>query len=351
MTDAAALGTRRRQRAAAARGPIDILVANAGGAEIGALREDRSRPVSPHDRAQRDGRRALLHSAVLAEHGRARLRPHRRRRVDGRPQGLCLCVGLLRRQACRRRARARAGDRDRDDRRHRQRRVPGLHRYRPGAARASTADRGEDRPVATTTRSPRCSRPIRSSASIKPEEVAAAVLYPVLAGCRRGHRARRCRRGRGGVSGRRSRPIPLDAETKVAERPDDHKTELRLWLRLFTCKMLIEGEVRRRLRDTFDVTLPRFDLMAQLERAPDGMTLRRAVAAHDGVERQRDRAGRSPRRAGCSTRPPLAERPPRPDRQPHAPRAARCFRAHGASQRRLGRPTSSPTSRPARSRI
>jgi DNA-binding MarR family transcriptional regulator len=69
------------------------------------------------------------------------------------------------------------------------------------------------------------------------------------------------------------RLIPLDAETKVAERPHDHKDELRLWLRLFTCKMLIEGVVRRRLRDTFDVTLPRFDLMAQLDRAPSGMTL------------------------------------------------------------------------------
>jgi DNA-binding MarR family transcriptional regulator len=67
--------------------------------------------------------------------------------------------------------------------------------------------------------------------------------------------------------------IPLDAETKVAERPHDHKTELRLWLRLFTCKMLIENEVRRRLRDKFGVTLPRFDLLAQLDRAPDGMTL------------------------------------------------------------------------------
>lgn len=69
------------------------------------------------------------------------------------------------------------------------------------------------------------------------------------------------------------RIIPLDAETKVAERPDDHKDELRLWLRLFTCKELIEGEVRRRLRTSFDITLPRFDLMAQLDRAPRGMTL------------------------------------------------------------------------------
>jgi len=67
--------------------------------------------------------------------------------------------------------------------------------------------------------------------------------------------------------------FPLDAETKVAERPGDHKTELRLWLRLLTCSTLIENELRRRLRDEFDITLPRFDLLAQLDRAPNGMTL------------------------------------------------------------------------------
>jgi DNA-binding MarR family transcriptional regulator len=67
--------------------------------------------------------------------------------------------------------------------------------------------------------------------------------------------------------------IPLDSETKVAERPADHETELRLWLRLLTCTTLIEGEIRRRLRDSFDVTLPRFDLLAQLDKAPNGMTL------------------------------------------------------------------------------
>jgi DNA-binding MarR family transcriptional regulator len=67
--------------------------------------------------------------------------------------------------------------------------------------------------------------------------------------------------------------IPLDAETKVAERPHDHKDELRLWLRLFTTKEVIETEVRRRLRDDFGVTLPRFDLLAQLDRTPRGMTL------------------------------------------------------------------------------
>ena len=65
----------------------------------------------------------------------------------------------------------------------------------------------------------------------------------------------------------------LDSETKAVELPEDHGDELRLWLRLLTCTNLIEGAVRSRLRERFDVTLPRFDLMAQLDRAPEGMTL------------------------------------------------------------------------------
>ena len=65
----------------------------------------------------------------------------------------------------------------------------------------------------------------------------------------------------------------LDAETRAQERPDDHKADVRLWLRLLTCTALIEGEVRTRLRHQFAATLPRFDLMAQLERMPEGMTL------------------------------------------------------------------------------
>ena len=65
----------------------------------------------------------------------------------------------------------------------------------------------------------------------------------------------------------------LDSETKAVELPDDHGNELRLWLRLLTCTTLIEGEVRGRLRERFDVTLPRFDLMAQLERAPQGLKM------------------------------------------------------------------------------
>jgi len=66
---------------------------------------------------------------------------------------------------------------------------------------------------------------------------------------------------------------PLDQETRVAEEPADHKDDLRLWLRLLACATLIEDEIRRRLRERFAVTLPRFDLLAQLEKAPVGLTL------------------------------------------------------------------------------
>jgi DNA-binding MarR family transcriptional regulator len=53
----------------------------------------------------------------------------------------------------------------------------------------------------------------------------------------------------------------------------DHHDALRLWLRMLTCTQLVERKVRQRLRDEFSTTLPRFDLMAQLERAPDGMKM------------------------------------------------------------------------------
>lgn len=65
----------------------------------------------------------------------------------------------------------------------------------------------------------------------------------------------------------------VDGETKVEEAPHDHGGETRLWLRLLTCTTLVESEIRRRLREEFDFTLPRFDLLAQLERAEEGMVL------------------------------------------------------------------------------
>ena len=53
----------------------------------------------------------------------------------------------------------------------------------------------------------------------------------------------------------------------------EHPEELRLWLRLLACTQLIEKQIRTDLREQFDTTLPRFDLMAQLERAPDGLRM------------------------------------------------------------------------------
>ncbi|MES2979921.1 MAG: MarR family transcriptional regulator [Pseudomonadota bacterium] len=58
-----------------------------------------------------------------------------------------------------------------------------------------------------------------------------------------------------------------------ARAHSEHPEALRLWLRLLTCTQLIEKQVRTELREQFDTTLPRFDLMAQLERAPDGLKM------------------------------------------------------------------------------
>ncbi len=58
-----------------------------------------------------------------------------------------------------------------------------------------------------------------------------------------------------------------------ARLTDDSHESLRLWLRLLTCANLIEGQVRKALAAEFNTTLPRFDLMAQLERAPQGLQM------------------------------------------------------------------------------
>ncbi|HHZ08403.1 MAG TPA: MarR family transcriptional regulator [Rhizobiales bacterium] len=51
------------------------------------------------------------------------------------------------------------------------------------------------------------------------------------------------------------------------------KTRLRLWLRILKTSRLIESEVREKLRQEFDSTLPRFDVMAALYRAEAGLRM------------------------------------------------------------------------------
>jgi DNA-binding MarR family transcriptional regulator len=46
-----------------------------------------------------------------------------------------------------------------------------------------------------------------------------------------------------------------------------------LWLQLLTCTATIERHVREKLRDRFDITLPRFDMLAQLDREPKGLKM------------------------------------------------------------------------------
>jgi len=64
--------------------------------------------------------------------------------------------------------------------------------------------------------------------------------------------------------------VPLDAETRLTA---DHHESLRVWLRMLACTNLIGNHVRQRLQAQFGTTLPRFDLMAQLERAPQGLKM------------------------------------------------------------------------------
>jgi len=64
-----------------------------------------------------------------------------------------------------------------------------------------------------------------------------------------------------------------DIEVLLAKVPAGNKLELRLWLRMLSCVNLMSAEIRRNLRRDFNVTLPQFDVLSQLQREPDGLRL------------------------------------------------------------------------------
>ena len=72
------------------------------------------------------------------------------------------------------------------------------------------------------------------------------------------------------VEGQEHDHAGLDLATRLTQ---DHHQSLKLWLRMLSCTVRIENEIRSRLRQSFNITLPRFDLMAQLERHPDGLRM------------------------------------------------------------------------------
>jgi DNA-binding MarR family transcriptional regulator len=63
----------------------------------------------------------------------------------------------------------------------------------------------------------------------------------------------------------------VDLEARLAN--GDHLA-LRLWLRMLSCSNRVQSAIRNRLRREFGISLARFDLLAQLERMPDGLKMK-----------------------------------------------------------------------------
>jgi DNA-binding MarR family transcriptional regulator len=73
----------------------------------------------------------------------------------------------------------------------------------------------------------------------------------------------------------KSAPAPEnESDESIEALPTGDHLALRLWLRLLACHNLMEGQLRTKLRDDFETTLPRFDLMSQLYRYPEGLRMR-----------------------------------------------------------------------------
>lgn len=79
----------------------------------------------------------------------------------------------------------------------------------------------------------------------------------------------------------RRRAAPVAEKLERASGP----AEVRVWLRLLSVTMTVEKRLRRRFADEFGTTLPRFDIMAALDRRPEGLTmgaLSRALLVSNG---------------------------------------------------------------------
>lgn len=57
------------------------------------------------------------------------------------------------------------------------------------------------------------------------------------------------------------------------KRQSRSKRSVRLWLRLLSCETTIERKLRTLFMEQFDVTLPQFDVMAELEHAGERLTM------------------------------------------------------------------------------
>ena len=62
-------------------------------------------------------------------------------------------------------------------------------------------------------------------------------------------------------------------EKQEPGRTPKSKEAIRTWLRLLSCETVIERELRTLFRTNFSVTLPQFDVLSELERAGEQMTM------------------------------------------------------------------------------
>jgi DNA-binding MarR family transcriptional regulator len=76
------------------------------------------------------------------------------------------------------------------------------------------------------------------------------------------------------MAGRTRRQSGKDKLMNEQEKSYSHSKEaIRTWLRLLSCETLIEQQLRSRFRQEFSVTLPQFDVLSELERAGQKMTM------------------------------------------------------------------------------
>ena len=72
--------------------------------------------------------------------------------------------------------------------------------------------------------------------------------------------------------------------------------ELRLWLRLLACSVKMESLLSQRLRREFKTSMARFDVLAQLERFPEGLSMselsRRLLVSNGAITGLVDKLGK-----------------------------------------------------------
>lgn len=66
----------------------------------------------------------------------------------------------------------------------------------------------------------------------------------------------------------------MNSKEKFKGTGSEHSKEsLRTWLRMLSCETVIEQRLRTLLRESFSITLPQFDVLAELDRAGQPLTM------------------------------------------------------------------------------